>query len=133
MEMPKKEVIQTFINSFVNPDFLGLALGENPDLNVLIFLPKIDGITFDWVRRDKIPITSIDWTPNLLNNYADFVLDNLRKESNGYCKKLPTFKELMSNQWSADRILKKLRHPRDLHIFMTNLIKILNQNFLILI
>ena len=123
-------VLQSFINSFVNPEFLGLALGEDEvrAFEVLIFLPTEKDLKLNWARIDKIPINHITWNDKTLNNYADFILYHLQMNSSRQCKKNPNFAKLMGGYYSANKVLKKIRHTRDLHIFMNKIFELLNRN-----
>ena len=123
--------LQTFINSIVNSELLGLALGSEPAFHILIFLPKIiPEIKFAWTRIDKIPIIYLNWNYLLLNNYADFVLYNLNNNSKDECRKLPSFAGLMPNKYISEKVLKLMGLPRYLNIFMQQLINVMNDNCL---
>ena len=82
-------------------------------------------IEFRWDRIDKIPIITLKWSQKLLSHYADFVLFKLRENSENSCQMLPSFDQLLGN--SSAVILAKMRQPRDLHIYMAELIKFLNE------
>jgi hypothetical protein len=49
-------------------------------------------------------------------------------QSSPRCKSAPSFGKLLNGTDIAIGVLKELRNPRDLHIFMGNLIKVMNQN-----
>ena len=120
--------LQAFVNSFINNEFLDLAHGSQAYLNLFIFLPKHDEINLNLLRNTKIPIEYLNWSPHLLNGYADFVLENLRNNSKNECKRLPSFKELVSG--SLEETTNRIRTPRNLNILMNNLIKAMNTNCL---
>lgn len=129
---PYLDTLQTFVDSVINQELLALTLGnkENVLFDILIFLPKFDGIKINWDRRDKIPVIDLKWNSMMLKNYADFVLSHLRNSQSWWCcKVLPTFNELLQNDSElVDEAINSLRHPRDFHIFITFLIKVLNEN-----
>ena len=128
---PYFDTLQTFVDSVINQELLALTLGneENVLFDILIFLPKFEGIKINWDRRDKIPVIDLKWNSMMLKNYADFVLSHLRNSQKWCCKVLPTFNELLQNDSDlVDETINSLKHPRDFHIFMTFLIKVLNEN-----
>lgn len=126
--------LQTVINSLLDTELLSMGLGNADDVifDILIFLPFIKDIQINWERKDKIPVIYIKWTPKMLENYADFVLNNLRKEQINYCKLLPiTFSELLDNDDKlVDKIFQSnmIKHPRNFHIFMNIVLNKLNEN-----
>ena len=121
--------LQTVVDAVVNSELLTLALGNEEDvaLNALIFLPIEKGLVIN--KNDKIPMIELNWSPRMLENYADFVLDNLKKQQQNPCKTLPTFRGLLGdNDVLVKSVLQSLRHPRDLHFFMDSLLDVLSEN-----
>lgn len=84
------------------------------------------------LRNDKLLIINMKWSTNELLDYADSVLDWTRKRQVSHCADLPDIRTLLDyNNLPVNvtkNLLGKLRHPRDLHIFMQELIVELNKN-----
>jgi hypothetical protein len=122
--------LQPIVDSIM--DSLKLALGDQNDaaFDLIIFLPKIENLKIIWGRKDKIPIIELNWSPKILQSFADFTMNHLKNQQRSEsCKRLPTFMELFDNDSKmVEKVLSSLRHPRDFYIFMTALLPILNEN-----
>ena len=79
------------------------------------------------LRSDKLAIIPIDWPLNSLMDYADSLLDMMRKQQIDSCAVLPNIRTLLCFNEMEDAYLKKLRHPRDMNIFMQELVLQLNR------
>ncbi|CAF0799590.1 unnamed protein product [Adineta ricciae] len=127
--------LQTFVNSSVNDEVLQMALGNwgngGNKLNKLsfhFFIPEIPKAPFNisWSRQDKIPVTKLEWDELKLINYANYVLDHLRKQAKHQCRRLPDICSLFGDEKLCSKYIRLLRHPRDLNIFFTKLIQTMN-------
>jgi hypothetical protein len=79
------------------------------------------------LRSDKLAIIPIDWPLNSLMDYADSLLDMMRKQQIDSCAVLPDIRTLLCFNGTEDAYMKKLRHPRDMNIFMQELVLQLNR------
>jgi hypothetical protein len=122
--------MKLFGRSSVSPQIVAKAMAQNFYLS--IFYPKIYGVNIDGViiRKDKFPTLSIDWTTNSLINYADYVLQQMNKKaSKSRCKAFTNFKALVNySDKRIAEIINKISTPRELHFFMTDLIKQMNDH-----
>ena len=125
-----KNSIETFCRSSVSQELLSKVMAN--DFYLSIFYPEIDGINIQDVinRKDKFPVHGIIWNSKSLINYADYVLQEMKKNSSiSRCRSFRDFKTLVnySNQRIAD-IIKKIPTPRALHYFMIELIGEMNND-----
>lgn len=125
-----KGSIETFCRSSVSQQLLSKVMAN--DFYLSIFYPEIDGINIQDAinRKDKFPIHGIIWNSKSLINYADYVLQEMKKNSSvTRCRSFQDFKSLVnySNQRIAD-IIKKIPTPRALHYFMIELIGEMNND-----
>ena len=97
-------------------------------LSFHFFIPQIPKapFTISWSRQDKIPVTKLEWSELKLINYADYVLDHLRKQAKHQCRPLPDICSLFGGKNLCSTYIRLLRHPRDLNIFFTKLIQHMN-------
>ncbi|CAF1234850.1 unnamed protein product [Adineta ricciae] len=127
--------LQTFVNSSVNDEVLQMVLGnwgkggnKFNKLSFHFFIPEIPRAPFkiSWSRQDKIPVTKLEWDELKLINYADYVLDHLRKQAKHQCRPLPDICSLFGDEKLCSKYIRLLRHPRDLNIFFKKLIQRMN-------
>ena len=54
----------------------------------------------------------------MLENYADFILNNLKKQQENPCQTLPTFSQFLDEDEDlVQSVLQGLRHPKNLYEF----------------
>ena len=124
--------LQKFIDSATDDDVLLLALGNwggdmrtPTGISFFILVPETSAtpIHIPWARRDKIPIIDLKWNELQLINYVDYIFDYLRKKSHDQCRKLPDICTLLGGKELCHKTMKRLRHPRDFHIFFRSMIE----------
>ena len=127
---PNLTNLQAVANSVLNSDVLTLALGNREDIvfDILVFMPLVKNLKINWAKKDKIPVIELKWSAKMLENYADFVFDNLKKQQKNECKTLPTFKGLLGdNDALVKYVFDNLKNPREFHLFMNLLLNKLNE------
>ncbi|CAF1522040.1 unnamed protein product [Rotaria sordida] len=131
---PNNEVnkisFESFYRSSVCEKILSLTMTNYFYLS--LFYPKIDGINIldAIVRPDKFPTYTLTWNSKSLYNYADYVLQKLNKNaSRTRCKAFTDFKTLVNyeDQRIAE-IIDEIQTPRELHMFMMELITQMNHD-----
>ena len=125
-----KGSIETFCRSSISQQLLSKVMAH--DFYLSIFYPHIDGIDIqDTInRKDKFPVHKIVWNSKSLFNYADYVLQEMNKNSStSRCKRFTNFKTLVnySNRRIAE-IIHKIPTPRAMHYFMIELITEMNND-----
>lgn len=125
-----KGSIEAFCRSSVSQQVLSKVMAH--DFYLSIFYPQIDGINIqDTInRKDKFPVHGIVWNSKSLFNYADYVLQEMNKNSSSTrCQRFQNFKTLInySNRRIAD-IIHRIPTPRALHYFMIELITEMNND-----
>jgi hypothetical protein len=125
-----KDAMKLFGRSSVSRQIVAKAMAQNFYLS--IFYPKINGVNIDDViiKRDKFPTLSIDWSTNSLINYADYVLQQMNKNaSKSRCQSFKDFKTLVNySDKRIAEIINQISTLRELHFFMTELIKQMNDH-----
>ena len=129
--------IQAFVNSTVDPRVQSLAFSSK--LRLGYFYPTVNGIAeaMTKLRKDKVLLVSLDWTPEHLVNYADQMLNFIRNNGNGAlgrCNLLPRFTTLVSDYFLTANFVKTddgnilctVCNPRSLNRFMQILFSRLN-------
>ncbi|CAF4205609.1 unnamed protein product, partial [Rotaria sordida] len=123
-----KAALELFCRSSVSHAILPMVMANNFYLS--IFYPKIDGINIEdaIIRKDKFPTHTITWNTTSLLNYADYVLQEMNKNTaKTRCEAFTDFKTLVnySNKQIAN-IIAKIPTPRALHCFIVALIREMN-------
>ncbi|CAF3425688.1 unnamed protein product [Rotaria socialis] len=124
-----KESVKLFYHSSVSQRILSAVMAHNFHLS--LFYPAIDDIDLrDAVgRNNKFPTYEMNWNTKSLMDYADFILQGVNEKASGSrCKSFTDFQTLVdySNEVIAS-IIDEIRTPRELHYFMVELIREMNE------
>jgi hypothetical protein len=116
--------LESFCRSSISQSIIGAALTGNFYLS--LFYPKVNNVNLENViiPKDKFLTHIITWNRNSLINYADYVLEEMNKKaSKKRCKPFPDFKTLVNyTNGKIAEIIDKILTPRELHLFMMELI-----------
>ncbi|CAF3907296.1 unnamed protein product [Rotaria sp. Silwood1] len=122
--------LESFYRFSVSEKILSLTMANYFYLS--IFYPKIDGTNIrDAIARpDKFPTYTLTWNSKSLINYADYVLQELNKNSSSTrCKSLKDFKTLVNyDDKQVATIIDQIMTPRALHYFLLEVMKNMNDD-----
>lgn len=121
--------LQEFVNSI--SELQQLALDQQAHFDVALFFPVVCGLDYSRliIRQAKLNGGEIIWSLNDLMRYADLMLDDMRRRASASkCRTLPKFTELTGYDTPgspAKDVLKCLRTPRHINVFVTKLLLVL--------
>jgi len=117
--------LEVFIKSSLNQVVISKAFDGT--VNLVYLFPLLENINVSQFieRRDKIPFVNLVWSEFQLKNYADFLLSMMRSKQRNHCQTLPDFYSLLDYDNHKEGI-NNLKTPRELNIFMQELIILLN-------
>jgi len=116
----REENFERFVNASLDDQLVALLI--NNKIALRYFYPTFANQEKPIYRRDKLQEMRLDWSPENLLLYGNWVLQKMHQQAS-FCRvsRLPSFEELIAYP-STRHILEKIRQPRDLHTLMQYLL-----------